>query len=139
MAINIKIILRINKTLPNGEHPIMFRITEDRRNFEVSVKKSSLLKDWDARSQTVYSSHPNHKPINALLNNIKVKTTLYFASLQDDQSPRVSAIKDIVERLTGAVRKAPSKKLLEFFDDEIERLKAFHPKELPHGPLRTEQ
>lgn len=123
MAINIKIILRINKTLPNGEHPIMFRITENRRNYEVSIKKSSLLKDWDGRSQTVLTSHPNHKPINALLNNIKVKTTLYFASLQDDQSPRVSALKDIVERLTGAVKKVPTKKLLEFFDDEIERLK----------------
>ena len=124
MAINIKIILRINKTLPNGEHPIVFRITENRRNYELSTKKSSSLKDWDGRSQAVLTSHANHKPINALLNNIKVKTTLYFASLHDDQQPRVSAIKEIVARLTGAIQKAPSKKLLEFFDDEIERLKS---------------
>ncbi|WP_114939570.1 site-specific integrase [Mucilaginibacter endophyticus] len=124
MAINIKIILRINKTLPNGEHPIVFRITEERRNYELSTKKSSLLKDWDGRTQTVHTSHPNHKPINALLNNIKVKTTLYFASLQDDQQSRVGAIKEIVARLTGAIQKAPTKKLLEFFDDEINRLKS---------------
>ena len=124
MAINIKIILRINKILPNGEHPIVFRITEDRRNYELATKKSSSLKNWDSRSQAVHNSHPNHKPINALLNNIKVRTTLYFASLQDDQQPRVSAIKEIVTRLTGATQKTPSKKLLEFFDNEIERLKS---------------
>lgn len=124
MAINIKIILRINKTLPNGEHPIVFRITEERRNYELATKKSSSLKDWDGRTQTVHTSHPNHKPINALLNNIKVKTTLYFASLQDDEQPRVGAIKEIVARLTGATQKVPTKKLLEFFDDEINRLKS---------------
>ncbi|MDP9076493.1 MAG: site-specific integrase [Bacteroidota bacterium] len=124
MAINIKIILRINKTLPNGEHPIVFRITEERRNYELATKKSSSVKDWDGRAQAVHTSHPNYKPINALLNNIKVKTTLYFASLHDDQQPRVVAIKEIVARLTGAIQKAPTKKLLEFFDDEIERLKS---------------
>ncbi|MEO3402379.1 site-specific integrase [Mucilaginibacter sp. CAU 1740] len=124
MAINIKIILRINKVLANGEHPIVFRITENRRNYELATKKSSSSKNWDSRSQSVHTSHPNHKPINALLNNIKVKTTLYFASLQDDQQPRVSAIKEIVSRLTGATQKTLSKKLLEFFDDEIERLKS---------------
>lgn len=58
------------------------------------------------------------------MDNIKVKITFYFANLTEDQSPHVSAIKDIVARLTGAVKKAPSKKLLEFFDDEIERLKS---------------
>jgi integrase/recombinase XerD len=124
MAINIKIILRINKTLPNGEHPIVFRITEERRNYELATKKSCSVKDWDGRAQAVHTSHPNHKPINALLNNIKVKTTLYFASLHDDQQPRVVAIKEIVARLTGAIQKPPTKKLLEFFDDEIGRLKS---------------
>jgi len=123
MPITTKIILRTNKTLPDGNHPIVLRITEDGRVSEVSTKKSASIDQWDKKSQCVSTKSPNHKSINALLDNIKVKVTFYFANLGDDQTPKVSAIKDIVERLTGAVKKAPTKKLLEFFDDEIERLK----------------
>lgn len=124
MPITTKIILRTNKTLPDGNHPIVLRITEDGRVSEVSTKKSASIDQWDKKSQCVSTKGPNHKSINALLDNIKVKVTFYFANLGDDQTPKVSAIKDIVERLTGAVKKAPTKKLLEFFDDEIERLKS---------------
>ena len=124
MPITTKIILRTSKTLPDGNHPIVLRITEDGRVSEVSTKKSASIDQWDKKSQCVSTKSPNHKSINALLDNIKVKVTFYFANLGDDQTPKVSAIKDIVERLTGAVKKAPTKKLLEFFDDEIERLKS---------------
>ncbi len=124
MPITTKIILRTNKTLPDGNHPIVLRITEDGRVSEVSTKKAASIDQWDKKSQCVSTKSPNHKSINALLDNIKVKVTFYFANLGDDQTPKASAIKDIVERLTGAVKKAPTKKLLEFFDDEIERLKS---------------
>jgi integrase/recombinase XerD len=124
MAITTKIILKIHKKLPDGNHPIVLRITENRRLYEVSTKKSATLEQWDERSQSVFEKHPNHKSINALLNNIKVKVTFYFAGLNESQSPRVSAIKDMVERLTGAITIAPTRKLLEFFDDEIARLKS---------------
>jgi integrase/recombinase XerD len=124
MAITAKFILRTNKSLPDGGHPIIFRITENRRVYEVATKKSASPELWDKKSQYVSEKHPDHKSINALLNNVKVKLTFYFASLNEGQSPRVNAIKDIVERLTGAVKIAPTRKLLEFFDDEIERLKS---------------
>jgi integrase/recombinase XerD len=124
MPITAKLLLRTNKMLPDGNNPIVLRITENGRVYEVSTKKSATPDQWDKKSQSVYDKHPNHKSINALLNNVKVKLTFYFASLNDGQSPRVSAIKDIVERLTGAVKIAPTRKLLEFFDDEIERLKS---------------
>lgn len=123
MAINVKIFLKVSKTLPEGGHPLMVRITEDRKTYEVSVKKSATVDTWDKESQSVSAKHPNHKSINTLLNNIKVKMTYYFSNQAEDEQPRVSAIKDIVERLTGAVKKAPTLNLLEFFDKEIERLK----------------
>lgn len=53
-----------------------------------------------------------------------MKLTFYFSNLAEDERPRVSAIKDIVERLTGAIKKAPTLNLLEFFDKEIGRLKS---------------
>jgi len=124
MAITTKLILRNNKILPDGGHPIVFRITENRRVYEVATKESSLANQWDKRTQCVYSNHPNHKPINALLNNIKVQVTFYFANLKEGQAPRVIAIKNIVEKLTGAIQTTPTRRLLEFFDHEIERLKS---------------
>jgi integrase/recombinase XerD len=124
MPITTKLLLRANKLLPDGNNPIVLRITENGRVYEVSTKKSASPDQWDKKSQSVLAKHPNHKSVNALLNNIKVKLTFYFANLNEGQSPRVSAIKELVERLTGAVKIAPTKKLLEFFDDEIARLKS---------------
>ena len=114
MAITTKLILRTNKILPDGGHPIVFRITENRRVYEVATKESSLANQWDKRTQCVYSNHPNHKPINALLNNIKVQVTFYFANLKEGQAPRVIAIKNIVEKLTGAIQTTPTRGYLSF-------------------------
>lgn len=124
MAITTKFVLRTNKILPDGGHPIIFRITENRRVYEVATKESATVALWDKTTQCVYIKHPNNKPINALLNNVKVQVTFYFANLKDGQSPRVSAIKSIIEKLTGAIKINPTRKLLEFFDDEIARLKS---------------
>ena len=46
MAITTKLILRTNKILPDGGHPIVFRITENRRVYEVATKESSLINQW---------------------------------------------------------------------------------------------
>lgn len=123
MAITTKFVLRTNKTLPNGEHPIMLRITEDRKSTFVSTKKYSSVKDWDVSAQTTNKSHPHQKSINALLSNINLKITFYFSNLTEERTPRIEAIKEIVERQTGAIKKTPTVKLLAFFQQEIDRLK----------------
>jgi integrase/recombinase XerD len=124
MAITTKFVLRTNKTLPNGEHPIMLRITEDRKSTFVSTKKYSSVKDWDVSAQTTNKSHPHQKSINALLSNINLKITFYFSNLTEERTPRIEAIKEIVERQTGAIKKTPTVKLLAFFQQEIDRLKS---------------
>lgn len=124
MAITTKFVLRTNKTLPTGEHPVMLRITEDRKSTFVSTKKYSSIKDWDASAQTANKSHPHQKSINALLSNINLKITFYFSNLTEERTPRIEAIKEIVERQTGAIKKTPTVKLLAFFQQEIDRLKS---------------
>lgn len=124
MAITTKFVLRTNKTLPTGEHPIMLRITEDRKSTFVSTKKYSSAKDWDVSAQTTNKSHPHQKSINALLSNINLKITFYFSNLTEERTPRIEAIKEIVERQTGAIKKTPTVKLLAFFQQEIDRLKS---------------
>ena len=124
MAITTKFVLRTNKTLPTGEHPIMLRITEDRKSTFVSTKKYSSAKDWDVSAQTTNKSHPHQKSINALLSNINLKITFYFLNLIEERTPRIEAIKEIVERQTGAIKKTPTVKLLAFFQQEIDRLKS---------------
>jgi integrase/recombinase XerD len=87
MAITTKIILKTHKTLPDGNHPIVLRITENRRLYEVATKKSATLGQWDDRSQSVFDNHPNHKSINALLNNIKVKLTFLLRQPERNSEP----------------------------------------------------
>jgi len=124
MAITTKFVLRTNKKLSNGEHPIMLRITEDRKSIFVSTKKSASSIHWDDAQQLASKAHPNAKAINSLLHNIHLKLSFYFANIEEGHSPRVEMIKDMVERLTGAIKKVPKMKLLEFFTQEVDRLKA---------------
>jgi len=49
-----------------------------------------------------------------VLNNINVQVTFYFVNLKEGQAARVIAIKNIVERLTGAIQTTRTRKLLEF-------------------------
>ena len=67
---SIKIVLRRKKD-KNGNyppvHPLALRITKDRRSSYVYLGYSIKDSEWDKKAQTVKSSHPNSKRLNAFL------------------------------------------------------------------------
>lgn len=67
---SIKIVLRKKKD-KNGDypsvHPLALRITKDRRSSYVYLGHSIKESEWDNKAQTVKSSHPNSKRLNAFL------------------------------------------------------------------------
>lgn len=125
MSVSTKLVLRTSKTLSNGEHPIMLRITINRQSQFVTTKKSSTIKDWDEKPQIVTKTHPDHKTLNPLLKNITSKTDLFLLNAGEEETVvSFDDIKQIVLRLTSTDKTIKSKSLFGFFEDEINRLKA---------------
>jgi integrase/recombinase XerD len=125
MSVSTKLILRTSKSLSNGEHPIMLRITINRQSQFVTTKKSSNVTNWDEKTQCVLKAHTDYKTVNPLLKNITSKTDLYLLNAGEDETVvSFDDIKNIVLKLTSTDRDIKTKSLFGFFEDEIKRLKA---------------
>ena len=124
MSVSTKIILRTSKTLSNGEHPIMLRITINRQSLFITTKKSSSRENWDEKGQCVLKAHPDCKTVNPLLKNITSKTDLYLLNAGEDGTVvTFDDIKNIVLKLTSTDRGIKTQSLFSYFEDEIKRLK----------------
>lgn len=67
MSSSVKVILFKGKTLSNGEHPILIRVTKDRKSSYTSIGASSTLKNWDLKSGLPKKSHPLHNELIVLI------------------------------------------------------------------------
>lgn len=72
MAVTSKIVLYTSKTLKNGEHPIMIRITQDRKPKYLSTGFSCLPTLWDKKKEQPLKKHPNYKELLLLIESKKV-------------------------------------------------------------------
>src|SRR5476651_912710 len=105
MSVSTKLILRTSKSLSNGEHPIMLRITINRQSQFVTTKKSSNVINWDEKMQCVQKTHMDYKTVNPLLKNITSKTDLYLLNAGEDETVvSFDDIKNIVLKLTSTDR-----------------------------------
>lgn len=66
----IKLVLRTNKTLSTGEHPIMLRCSFHGMK-EVSTGYSCSVKMWDKKNECVRKGYPNFVMINQHLKKLK--------------------------------------------------------------------
>lgn len=60
---SVKILLRTNKTLANGNHPIVIRIIKDRKAKFIFTGKSATKAQWDEKSGLPNKKHPLHKEL----------------------------------------------------------------------------
>jgi len=114
----VSIILYTSKTLANGEHPLMLRITKDRKRKYQSLKISCPVKLWDATNQTVRKSHPQKRLIDNIIIKQKAKYADQVLQFQNDERDFTP------ETLMGKVSKPKKKNLTvsAFMDVIIQRL-----------------
>ena len=74
MKATISVICYKSKTLVNGEHPLMLRITQNRESSYKSLNVSILAKHWDFEKEEPKPTCPNKE----LINKIILKTHLEF-------------------------------------------------------------
>jgi len=114
----IAVILFKSKTLANGEHPLMLRVTKSRVRKYISVGLSCDEKDWDANKNLVKKSHPNKDVMNSIISKALKPYSdkiLDFKNEEKDFTPAVliSEAKNPVKKIT----------VFDYFDLKIQRLK----------------
>ncbi len=64
---SIKILLRTSKTLADGTHPIVIRVTVNRKSKFIFTGKTATVSQWDATAGLTNKKHPLHKDLNIYL------------------------------------------------------------------------
>ncbi|GAB3949555.1 site-specific integrase [Spirosoma harenae] len=113
----VKVILFKSKTLADGSHPLMVRITKDRQRKYVSVGHSLQLKHWDEDKSEPRRSCPNRPYVEAVIAKWKAKFSDVASDLKQEEKP-FSAEK-VVAKAVKSVRKVS---LLSFIDEYNDRL-----------------
>lgn len=73
MEATISVICFKSKTLANGEHPLMLRITKDRKRSMKSLNLSVLPRHWDFKKNEPKSNCPNRTLISQVIIKAKLE------------------------------------------------------------------
>jgi integrase len=117
-ATSTAVILYTSKTLKNGEHPIMIRVTKNRKRAYHSTGLSCALNLWDEKNKLPKGSHPDFDNIISIINKKKVEYSTAIINLKEKN-------KDFTpETLIKEVEK-PQRQVTVFryFEETIQNLK----------------
>jgi integrase len=114
----IKVLLYKSKTLSNGEHPIMLRVTKNRIRKYISLGISCLVKDWNAKDNLPKKTHPNKNVIDSIISK---KVAEYQATLMDLKNDDKDFTPDVL--IHKASKPVSKTTLFEFFEYKILQLK----------------
>jgi integrase len=114
----VAIVLFTSKTLKNGEHPLMLRVTKNRQRKYVSIGLSCSAKDWDEKKHVVKKSHPDKDVMNSIISKSLKPYTSKVLDYKNEE-------KDFTPAVLIAEAKTPIKKttVFAYFDEMIQRLK----------------
>lgn len=113
----VKVVLYKSKTLSDGSHPLMVRITKDRQRKYISTGLSLQLKHWDEAKAEPRRNCPDRPYVEATIGKWKAKFSEAAADLKQEEKP-FSAVK-VAAKAVKSVRKTS---VLSFIDEYNERL-----------------
>jgi hypothetical protein len=113
----VAIVLYKSKVLKNGEHPLMIRITKNRKVKYISLGLSCHANFWNSEKHEPRKNHPNRDILDAIL--IKKKES-YLNQILDYKKEGKDFTPDVlIQRVEKEVCKIT---IFDFFDSTIERL-----------------
>lgn len=117
MNTSTKVLLYRSKTLSNGEHPILLRITKDRKSKYISVGVSCTVDLWDAKENLPKKKHPLFKEIKILIAKKKLDAERMILNLENENKS-FSA-----NELKGKLRKSQvnNPPVMDYFESIVSR------------------
>jgi integrase len=119
MSSSLKVILFKGKILNNGEHPILIRVTKDRKSSYLSIGATSSLKNWDVRTGLPKKSHPDFKELLLLIDIKRAEASSLIFGIKTAST--VVSAHEIKNKIKGAPSTA-SQTVGKFFDSFISRM-----------------
>lgn len=115
----IAVILFKSKTLANGEHPLMLRVTKNRVRKHKSLGISCKLSDWDFKNNLPKKSHPNKGVIDSIIAKTIAKHKAKLLEFKEDE-------KDFTPNILVSSTNKGTKKttVFKYFEKRIVDLKA---------------
>jgi len=115
----VKVVLYTSKVLKNGEHPIMLRLTKDRKPKYISVGSSCPAALWDEKICLPKKKHPLYHELSVLIQTKLLEAKKLIVEMQSE------AAEYSVEEVSATLKAATTTKqqVLQFFDTCTEALK----------------
>jgi integrase len=119
--IKVAPILYTYKTLSNGEHPVMIRLTEKGKRKYIGLGVNCKASYWDEVNNLPSKKHPQQKELVILINDLvnKLNKTIYVA----ENSNNLLTLDDLANSMLN-VASAPTQPLSLYIDQLCENLKA---------------
>ena len=115
---SISVILYLSKTLANGEHPIMLRVSYNGQRKYKSLGFSCSEKLWNEKKQEVRLGHPMALSMNTIIRNEIDKANKFVMSLEGQEDYSANSI------IKAITKTAPTKHtLFSLFEERIDYFK----------------
>ena len=108
---SILFFIRKTKLLKNGEAPVCLRVTVDGQRFEIQIKRSVNLNNWDHKKGFAIGRDAKSMELNHYLEVVRTKILRIHRELEQDNKPITS--QTIIRIFNG--KSETDKMLLSFF------------------------
>lgn len=115
----VSVILYKSKTLANGEHPIMLRISQNGKRKHLSIGISCNAKYWDVKKHRPKKNHPNRLLIESIIDQKRNEYNDKILEFKKDK--QVYTPTKLVEEIEQPTR---STSVWEYFEEKIDELNA---------------
>ncbi|WP_421827103.1 site-specific integrase [Larkinella sp.] len=117
----VKVILYTSKTLSDGSHPLMLRITKDRKRSYKSTGESCQLKYWDKEKEAPRRNHPEQDRLLKLIRKWEGTYSDMANTLRD--KGQVVTSEGLIEHVTETITKSRTDiKLLAYLESIYQEL-----------------
>ncbi len=119
MNTSVRVVLYTSKVLANGEHPVMLRVTKDRKSKYISTGFKCSKDLWDQKKNLPRKRHPLYIDAKILISKKTVEAEKLIIELENE-SKNLSA-----HEIKGKLKKAKVNNpfVFQYFDSVINRLK----------------
>lgn len=119
MSTSVKAVLYTSKTLKSGEHPILLRLTRDRKQLKISIGVNCLANEWDAKANRPKRKHPLYLEIKRAVDKAEQDAEKAILDLENANKPYT------LESIKAKLGKVQTREtVFGYFDQWVSRLRA---------------
>lgn len=119
MQTTVKAVLYTSKVLKSGEHPVLLRLTRDRKQLKIGLGISCHADEWDAKANRPKRRHPLYLEIKRALDKAEQDAEKVILDFENNDKPYT------LETIKTKLGKTQVREtVLDYFDHWVARLRA---------------